>query len=118
MAKTEIFELIKIARFCIPIIITIGLLFLLPKSWAFKYKTLLSVIVVWIATVLFTIHIYNPAGIEMGLEQGMDSPEMHFDNNSSSVSILTGWVTPLFTCFIFYLGKIATLIFKAKKCKQ
>lgn len=58
MTKTEIFELITLTRFCIPIVITLGLLFLLPKSWPFKYKTLLSVIVAWIATVLFTIHIY------------------------------------------------------------
>lgn len=46
----------------------------------------------------------------------MDSPEMHFDNNTSSTSILVGWVIPLVTCFIFYLGKIATLIYKTRDC--
>jgi hypothetical protein len=118
MTKTELFELIKIASFCIPTVITMGLLFLLPKSWPFKFKTLLSVIVAWITSVLFTIYIYNPAGFEMGLEQGIDSPKMHFDNNTSGASILTGWIVPLVTCFIFYLGKIAALIYKVRKCKQ
>ena len=115
MSKTELFEIVSLLSHLLPIATTVGFLCLLPSSWQFKYKALASLIIAWTFTVLYTINIYNPSGIAMGLEQGLDSLENHFDNNTTSVSILIGWVYPLLTCLLFYAGKIVSLIYKVRK---
>jgi hypothetical protein len=38
--------------------------------------------------------LYNPAGIAAGHALGQDFPEARYDNNTSSIAIMFGWLGP------------------------
>jgi hypothetical protein len=48
----------------------------------------------WGAGIVYTIYVYNPAGIAAGHSSGMDFPEGHYDNNTVAVALMAGWIGP------------------------
>jgi hypothetical protein len=49
--------------------------------------------------------IYNPAGIASGIEQGIDGPEMKFDNNTTGTALFFGWLYPTVSICVFLLSR-------------
>ena len=45
-------------------------------------RAVVAVVVSWLIIVFYTSLIYNPAGVSAGLEQGMENPNMKYDNNT------------------------------------
>ena len=57
-------------------------------------RAILAVLIAWIASVIYTEAIYNPAGIAAGHALGEDFPENRYDNNTIASTILGGWIHP------------------------
>jgi NO-binding membrane sensor protein with MHYT domain len=70
------------------------LLFSLKRPNGRLLRGFLSVLAAWAAGVIYTIYVYNPAGIAAGHYTGMDFPENHYDNNTVAVALIAGWVGP------------------------
>ncbi len=66
------------------------------KAWvrSVGLRASVAVAVAWAFSILYTAYVYNPAGIAAGQEQGIDSPQMLYDNNTVSSTILGGWFYP------------------------
>jgi hypothetical protein len=102
MTNTEIFEVISIIGKILPIATTTIIIFALPQKWFVIYRMLIAILMAWLISIIFKIYIYNPSGIAMGTEQGLNSPQMKFDNNTTSITILVGWISPALTAAIVY----------------
>jgi hypothetical protein len=50
---------------------------------------------------MYTIYVYNPAGIEAERYFGTHFPENHFDNNTIAVALVGGWIAPAIAVAIF-----------------
>jgi hypothetical protein len=70
------------------------LLFCLKRPSNRFLRGLSAVLVAWGAGIIYTIYVYNPAGIAAGDSSGMDFPEGHFDNNTVAVALMAGWIGP------------------------
>ncbi|NOT89975.1 MAG: hypothetical protein HOP03_17615 [Lysobacter sp.] len=56
-----------------------------------------AVAIAWAGDIIFTLYVYNPAGIAAGHAAGMHFPEGHYDNNTIGVALLGGWFWPMMT---------------------
>jgi len=78
-------------------VVTYGLavfLFCLKRPNGRLLRGCLAVIAAWVAGILFTIYVYNLAGIAAGHYRGMAFPEVHYDNNTVAVALIAGWIGP------------------------
>ena len=78
-------------------LVTYGLavfLFCMKRPNGRLLRGFLAVIAAWVAGILFTIYVYNPAGVAAGHYSGMDFPEGHYDNNTVAVALFAGWIGP------------------------
>lgn len=78
-------------------IVTYGLaasLFFLKRPASRVLRGLLAVLAAWLADVICTIHVYNPAGIAAGHYDGVHLPEGTYDNNTIAVALIGGWIGP------------------------
>jgi hypothetical protein len=78
-------------------LVTYGLafvLFLLRRPNSRLLRGFLAVLAAWIADVIYTIYVYNPAGIAAGHYNGVHFPEGNYDNNTVAVALMAGWVGP------------------------
>jgi hypothetical protein len=76
----------------------------------------LAISVTWVVTVLFTMFVYNPAGIAAATEQGGHFPESLYDNNTVGVAIVGGWISPALAVLIFSLSR--TIMFKLRRANH
>lgn len=102
MNKREEFELISIGADLFPVLIFLALAFI-PKIISHKLRVISGVLISWIFIVLYTIYIYNPAGIAAGHELGVHFPEAKYDNNTISVALIGGWIYPSILAFVYLL---------------
>jgi hypothetical protein len=78
-------------------LVTYGLavhLFCLKRPSNRFLRGLFAVLVAWGAGIIYTIYVYNPAGIAAGHSSGMEFPEGHYDNNTVAVALMAGWIGP------------------------
>lgn len=68
---------------------------------------MLAIAVAWVASVAYTIYLYNPAGIAAGHEFGWDSAETQFDNNTVAAQFLGGWIYPSVIVAFFFAVRYA-----------
>jgi hypothetical protein len=93
MTTTQTFEFATIVCYSLPVALTIlVLLFRWPPNPVVRCA--LAVSLGWLAWVLLTIFLHNPAGIRAGYEQGLHFPEGRYDNNTSSIALFFGWTIP------------------------
>jgi len=97
MSVASNYELASWARWILPWILTVAI-FVIPWVRWRLFRAIVAVLAGWFSTVALTIYLYNPAGIAYGYSIGQDSPEMHYDNNTSAVALIVGWVVPLAIC--------------------
>lgn len=87
------FELVSLLRTALPFAIV-----LLISATTFPshrgIRSILAVLIAWIASVIYTGAIYNPAGIAAGHALGWHFPENRYDNNTTASTILGGWIDP------------------------
>jgi hypothetical protein len=70
------------------------LLFCLRRPNSRLLRGLLAVLAAWVASVVYTIYVYNPAGIAAGHYNGVHFPENNYDNNTVAVALMAGWIGP------------------------
>jgi hypothetical protein len=70
------------------------LLFCLKRPSNRFLRGLSAVLLAWGAGIVYTIYVYNPAGIAAGHSSGMEFPEGHYDNNTVAVALMAGWIGP------------------------
>jgi len=70
------------------------LLFCLRRPNSRLLRGLLAVLAAWVASVVYTIYVYNPAGIAAGHYNGVHFPESNYDNNTVAVALMAGWIGP------------------------
>jgi hypothetical protein len=78
-------------------LVTYGLafvLFSLRRPNSRLLRGFLAVLAAWIAGAIYTIYVYNPAGIAAGHYNGVHFPEGEYDNNTVAVALMAGWVGP------------------------
>jgi hypothetical protein len=87
------FETIKaIHTWLLPVLVLAVLAIRRPRK--FWLRCIIAVLIGWIYTVLFTLFVYNPAGIAAGHALGEHFPENRYDNNTSGIAIVFGWLLP------------------------
>jgi hypothetical protein len=78
-------------------LVTYGLavvLFCLKRPNNRFLRGLCAVLVAWGVGIVYTIYVYNPAGIAAGHSSGMEFPEGQYDNNTVAVALIAGWIGP------------------------
>lgn len=78
-------------------VVTYGLavfLFSLKRPSTRVLRGLLAVLAAWAVGVIYTIYVYNPAGIAASRFHGVHFPEGAYDNNTVSVALIGGWIAP------------------------
>jgi len=103
MTAEQIFQLVSLGSFLLPIIITVTIL-ALPRPRNSVIRCVCAVVLAWSASVFYTALAYNPAGIAFGHQQGQHFPEASYDNNTISVMLLAGWFIPAVTSVAFFLA--------------
>jgi len=103
MTSGEAFEWISWGRLAIQSALPIALVYLIPIPRKDSYRTIGVVILCWLLSILYVIYVYNPAGVAMGHEAGMDFRENRFDNNVAGPMLLMGWFYPLLSILLFSL---------------
>jgi len=73
----------------------------LSRPRRFWVRCVIAVLSSWLCTVLFTLFVYNASGIAAGHALGQDFPEGRYDNNTSGIAILFGWVCPTVLVLVF-----------------
>ena len=87
------FETIKaIHTWLLPVVVLAVLVIRRPRK--FWLRCIIAVLVGWLYTVLFTLFVYNPVGIAASYALGEHFPENRYDNNTSSIAIVFGWLLP------------------------
>jgi len=81
----------------------VACIFLISNKLSYFLRSIIGVIISWSLLLIFSLYIYNPVGIKMGYEIGMDSPEMEFDNNTVASTLLGGWLLPKVIAIILFL---------------
>jgi O-antigen ligase len=93
MTADTIFKFVEAGHF-----VTYGLavfLFSLRRPDSRLLRGLLAVLAAWIAGVVYTIYVYNPAGAAAGHDDGLHFPEGNYDNNTVAVTLMAGWIGPV-----------------------
>jgi len=93
MSQKDVFDVVAVVSVVMPCVIAMSAVFF-PKPRSILVRTAAGVVAGWIAYILFTLYVYNPAGIAVAIAAGVDSPEMRYDNNTVAVAILGGWLYP------------------------
>ena len=103
MDAVRYFETIQVLDLVLmPVLVIVALAARWPRT--FSLRCFVAIMIGWFYTALFTIYIYNPAGIEAGHAVGMDFPENHYDNNTTGLTMVFGWLGPA-----IYTGAAALL---------
>lgn len=101
MTRKALFDLVTVGAHVLPLCLALAVV-VLPRPKAAIGRSAIAVTAAWVASVVYTMYVYNPAGIAAGNELGWDSPEMHFDNNTVAVQLLVGWLYPVITVALFF----------------
>ena len=100
MPPDTLFTIVQAGR----VLATVGLALLIfqrsqpANRWL---RGLFAVVAGWVSAVVYTIWVYNPAGIDAGRYSGTHFPENHFDNNTIAVALIGGWIAPAFAVAVF-----------------
>ena len=101
MTRKLLFDLVAFGSFALPLLLA-PTLAALPRPRSPISRSAISIVTAWMVSVVYTIYLYNPAGIAAGRELGLDSPEMRFDNNTVTAQLLGGWVYPGIVVALFF----------------
>jgi len=102
VSSVDHFQIVSVGFITLPCILALGLfIFPWPKRASFRAAT--SIAAAWLAAIIYTIFLYNPAGIAASVEQGVHFPQARYDNNTIACTILVGWLYPALAILGFSL---------------
>jgi hypothetical protein len=101
MTRELVFDVVTLGSFALPLSLAL-ILAALPHPRSPIARAVVAITAAWVASVAYTIYLYNPAGIAAGLELRWDSPEMRFDNNTVAAQLLGGWIYPSIVVAVFF----------------
>jgi hypothetical protein len=101
MTREFLFNVVALGRFVLPLCLAV-ILVALPHPRSPIVRSVTAIATAWVVSVVYTIYLYNPAGIAAGHELGLDSPEMKFDNNTVAAQLLGGWMYPGVVVALFF----------------
>lgn len=107
MTNVEIFRIVDVGRFILPSMLSLLIFWFASRPVNTGARAATAIVPGWILTFLYTIYVYNSAGIAAGHEQGMHFPENRYDNNTVSVALIAGWFYPAFTVLVFITARKA-----------
>jgi hypothetical protein len=105
MTEAQTFQLVSLGSQLLQTVVPIVLVASLPWPRRLLHRAVAVILFAWGAQFFYTGLIYNPAGIAFANEQGMDSPEMKFDNNTTGIALIFGWVIPSVSVCVFLCGR-------------
>jgi hypothetical protein len=101
MTPEQSFQIASAGCFIVPAAIAFALVSL-PRPHNGFVRSASAVLLGWATHALYTIYVYNPAGIAYGHLTGLDFPENHYDNNTATVALIVGWVIPTAVVALFF----------------
>jgi hypothetical protein len=104
MTRKLLFDIVMLGAFALPLALAL-ILVALPRPRSSVVRSVIAIATAWAVSVVYTIHLYNPAGIAAGRELGLDSPEMKFDNNTVGSQLLGGWMYPSLVVALFFVAR-------------
>ena len=102
MTHEQIFNLISIGSLLLPCLVTFVAQIILPWPKHWLVRCVVAVFIGWAILIFYTALIYNPAGIALATEKGVDSPGMRYDNNTIASALLGGWLPPTLALAVFF----------------
>lgn len=99
MSAKTIFLFVEVGDIGLPIVIAMALMFA-PWPRAAFIRAFLAILCGWAVAILYTIVVYNPAGIAA---EGTAGDVLRFDNNAVASSLLGGWLTPAIAVCVFFV---------------
>jgi hypothetical protein len=102
VTREHIFGLVGIGSLLLPCLVTLVVQFILPWPRHWLVRCVVAVLLGWTVLVFYTALIYNPAGISLATEQGVDSPGMRYDNNTIASALFVGWLSPTLALAVFF----------------
>jgi hypothetical protein len=94
VTREHIFGLVGIGSLVLPCLVTLVVQFILPWPKHWLARCVVAIFLGWAILVFYTALVYNPAGIALATEQGVDSPGMRYDNNTIAAALIGGWLPP------------------------
>jgi hypothetical protein len=101
VTRKLLFDVVTLGRFVVPLALAL-IVVVLPHPRSSVARSAVAIATAWVVSVVYTIYLYNPAGIAAGHELGWDSPEMRFDNNTVASQVLGAWVFPATFVALFF----------------
>jgi hypothetical protein len=105
VTREHIFNLISIGSLLLPCLVALVVQFVLPWPKHWFARGVVAVCFGWAILVIYTALIYNPAGIALATEQGIDSPGVRYDNNTIASALLGGWLMPALALAVFFAAR-------------
>ena len=103
MSYSLLFKVVEITTVLLPILMVGMAVYFLPSRWSYATKALHGVVFTWVSLILFNIYIYNPVGTAAGHEVGTHFPESLYDNNTTGLILVFGWLPPVFWSLVLYV---------------
>jgi len=72
-------------------------------------RATVAIVIGWTLVVIYTIYIYNPAGIAAGLGRGAHFPKANYDNNTIAATIAGGWMYPAISIVAYLFLRLVYL---------
>lgn len=101
MTRKLLFDLVTLGSFVVPLALAL-IVAVLPHPRSSVARSEVAIAAAWVVSVVYTIYLYNSAGIAAGHELGWDSPEMRFGNNTIASHVLGGWIFPAIIVALFF----------------
>lgn len=114
MIEPFLFQLVSYMTLALPCVLSFAFVFLaIPRNPIVRF--LIAVLLGWVATVVFVDLVYNPVGIMTAPARGIDLEDagMRYDNNTSSIALLLGWVWPLLASLFAFAARFLISFWRA-----
>jgi hypothetical protein len=105
MTANQKFGIIASVAQIFPVLLALAVMHFSPVPRRAGFRALVSILIPWVALVIYMGTIYNAAGIAAGHEAGADFPEGRFDNNTITSALLGGWLLPAAVMGVYFLGR-------------
>ena len=105
MSAESVFSVVAIMSGALPCAIAFLVVHFSPWPKHVLLRSVVGVVAGWVLLVFYTIVAYNPAGIAAATEQGVDSPAMRYDNNTTASAVFGGWILPAVFITIYFVAR-------------
>jgi len=107
LTEVEVFHVVSAGFWILQIAVPAG--FFGVSRWPRSLVTrgAVTIISVWVMTVIYVDEVYNPAGVAFGIAEGMNSPLTKYDNNKVASTLFGGWIYPMSSVVAILIIRVA-----------